>query len=266
MARKKEEEVKQGLDEWMGTFSDMMTLLMCFFVMLFSMSTIDAAKYDAVADSFQQTISIFKAGAQAIGDGILISNGVSQLNQLDEYINSTGKVAESDSDSLEFEENAQGKSSAEAAQALDEKYKELLEKMKDGKATAEDVEELMGAMAALEIAEALAGIDKEKLAELLDKLEKGEDSGVTIEELLGAMAELELAEALAGIDDEKLAELLAEMLAEQEKGEDSSMTLEELLEALAGLAKEEAMAGIEEDKMAMSESLAELIAESVSEK
>ena len=45
MAKKKQEEVKKGLDEWMGTFSDMMTLLMCFFVMLFSMSTIDAAKF-----------------------------------------------------------------------------------------------------------------------------------------------------------------------------------------------------------------------------
>ena len=40
MAKKKPEEVKKGLDEWMGTFSDMMTLLMCFFVMLFAMSNV----------------------------------------------------------------------------------------------------------------------------------------------------------------------------------------------------------------------------------
>ena len=32
------------------------------------------------------TFNIFDAGATAIGDGILISNGVSQLNELDEYI------------------------------------------------------------------------------------------------------------------------------------------------------------------------------------
>ena len=72
MAKKKEEEVKKGLDEWMGTFSDMMTLLMCFFVMLFAMSSVDAAKFEAVANSFQSTFSIFKGGAQAIGDGILV--------------------------------------------------------------------------------------------------------------------------------------------------------------------------------------------------
>ena len=105
MAKKKEEEVKKGLDEWMGTFSDMMTLLMCFFVMLFAMSSVDAAKFEAVANSFQSTFSIFKGGAQAIGDGILVSNGVSQLNQLDEYINSTGKTADSESDTVDFKED-----------------------------------------------------------------------------------------------------------------------------------------------------------------
>lgn len=260
MARKKEEEVKQGLAEWMGTFSDMMTLLMCFFVMLFSMSTIDAAKYDAVADSFQQTFSIFKAGAQAIGDGILISNGVSQLNQLDEYINSTGRVAESDSDSAELEENAKGQTSAEAAKALDEKYKELLEKMEDGKATVEDVDKLMEALAAMELADALAGIDTQKLAELLDKLEKGENSDMSIEELLEALANMQLAEAVESVDAEALKELLDKL----EKG-DEGMTLEELLEALAMLEQKELLAGLEADKMAMSESLAELISESVHE-
>ena len=64
-----------------------------------------AAKYDDVAQSFQQTVSIFKGGAKAIGDGILVSNGVSQLNMLDEYINSTGKVAESETEELDFEDD-----------------------------------------------------------------------------------------------------------------------------------------------------------------
>ena len=129
MARKKQEEVKQGLPEWQATFSDMMTLLMCFFVMLFSMSSIDAAKFDEVAQSFQQTISIFKGGAQAIGDGILISNGVSQLNQLDEFFNTTGKVAQSNTDELDFKENAQGMK--ELAEKLEVTSKEVVT-FKDG--------------------------------------------------------------------------------------------------------------------------------------
>lgn len=99
MAKKKEEfKLPPGTPApWMSTFSDMMTLLMCFFVLLFSMSEVDAAKFEEVAKSFQSTISIFRAGSKAVGDGILVSNGVSQLNMLDEYVNSSGKTAEADS-------------------------------------------------------------------------------------------------------------------------------------------------------------------------
>ncbi len=95
MAKKKEEfKLPPGTPApWMSTFSDMMTLLMCFFVLLFSMSEVDAAKFEDVVKSFQSTVSIFRAGSKAVGDGILISNGVSQLNMLDEYINSSGKTA-----------------------------------------------------------------------------------------------------------------------------------------------------------------------------
>lgn len=153
MAKKKKEEfsLPPGTPApWMSTFSDMMTLLMCFFVMLFSMSSIDAAKYEEVAQSFQQTISIFKGGAKAIGDGILVSNGVSQLNQLDEYFNTSGKTAESDSDEIDFKENAQGMDKlAEKLGATKEEMEELQksianleeEKMKLSEETAEKIEE-----------------------------------------------------------------------------------------------------------------------------
>ena len=86
MARqKKTEEPPKGAPAWQSTFADLMNLLLCFFVLLYSMSTIDAEKFDLIAASFNQTFSIFSAGATAIGDGILISNGVSQLNELDQY-------------------------------------------------------------------------------------------------------------------------------------------------------------------------------------
>ena len=94
MAKKKQEEAPKGSPAWMATFSDLMNLLLCFFVLLFSMSSIDASKFEQVVASFNETFSVFSGGATAIGDGILISNGVSQLNELDEYINSTGKMDE----------------------------------------------------------------------------------------------------------------------------------------------------------------------------
>ena len=94
MAKRKEDPPPAGSPAWMSTFGDLMNLLLCFFVLLFSMSTVDAQKFELIAASFSQTFSIFQAGSTAIGDGLLISNGVSQLNQLDEYFNSTGKSAE----------------------------------------------------------------------------------------------------------------------------------------------------------------------------
>ena len=105
MARKKKDEGGGGgSPAWMATFSDLMNLLLCFFVLLFSMSTMDAQKLQQVAASFNQSFSILPGGATAIGDGILISNGVSQLNELDDYINSTGKAADSDTEVNDLEE------------------------------------------------------------------------------------------------------------------------------------------------------------------
>ena len=104
MAKRKPEEPKPGAPAWQCTFADLMNLLLCFFVLLFSMSTVDAQKFQMIAASFSETFSIFDAGATAIGDGVLISNGVSQLNELDQYINSTGKTAESDVDANEIDE------------------------------------------------------------------------------------------------------------------------------------------------------------------
>ena len=69
----------------MNTFADLMNLLLCFFVLLFSMSTVDAEKFEKMVASFQNTFSILPNGGSSIGDGTLISSGVSQLEMLDSY-------------------------------------------------------------------------------------------------------------------------------------------------------------------------------------
>lgn len=130
MAKKKPEEPPKGSPAWMATFSDLMNLLLCFFVMLFSMSTVDAQKFEQLAASFNQTFSIFSAGAMAIGDGVMIGMGVSQLNELDDYINSTGKSPEGDmmpeelQDAVEVIEEAKLKESEELAERIEEVLEE----------------------------------------------------------------------------------------------------------------------------------------------
>lgn len=42
-----------GAPKWMVTYSDMVTLILVFFILLFSMSQIDMVKFEAVSDSFR---------------------------------------------------------------------------------------------------------------------------------------------------------------------------------------------------------------------
>ena len=53
--KKQTEQVEEGLPIWMGTFADMMTLLFAFFVLLFSMATIDPVKVSAMQDAMVET-------------------------------------------------------------------------------------------------------------------------------------------------------------------------------------------------------------------
>lgn len=109
MARKKKEEGGGGGSPgWMATFSDLMNLLLCFFVLLFSMSSVDAAKFEAVVASLQSSFSILPAGGSSIGDAGMISSGISQLENLDIYINpeatSSDGEADDDGEQEELEE------------------------------------------------------------------------------------------------------------------------------------------------------------------
>ncbi len=129
MARKPEEPPK-GAPAWQCTFADLMNLLLCFFVLLFSMSTVDAQKFELVAASFSQTFSIFTAGSTTIGEGSMIGNGVSQLPELDNFINNVGQQAENtpemeELDDIQNKVKEEGlKQSEELAEKVEEAVKE----------------------------------------------------------------------------------------------------------------------------------------------
>ena len=53
--RKLEEPHEEGSPAWMNTYGDMVTLLLAFFVLLFSFSTIDAEKWQDIVESFSGT-------------------------------------------------------------------------------------------------------------------------------------------------------------------------------------------------------------------
>lgn len=59
---KKCPECKAGAPEYMLTYGDLVTLLMCFFVLLFAMSSTDAQKFEALMVSFQGSAGILPGG------------------------------------------------------------------------------------------------------------------------------------------------------------------------------------------------------------
>jgi len=63
MARKRPvEEPPAGAPAWMATYGDMVTLLLCFFVLLFSFATLDVQKFKAIAVSMNGSLGVLDSG------------------------------------------------------------------------------------------------------------------------------------------------------------------------------------------------------------
>ena len=65
-----------GLPPWMATFADLMSLLMCFFVLLLSFATIDAVRFKKMAESMKDAF-----GVQREIPAVEIVKGVSVIKQ-----------------------------------------------------------------------------------------------------------------------------------------------------------------------------------------
>ena len=130
MAKRGQDEPKKGSPEWMTTFSDLMNLLLTFFVLLFSMSSVDVEQFELVVASLQSSFSILPSGGASIGEGMMVSSGVSQLPMLDIYYNemaNTQAEAEQEGEKElkeEYQENALAESEemAEHIEKLAEQY------------------------------------------------------------------------------------------------------------------------------------------------
>lgn len=95
MAKKKEKPAEEGSPAWMATFSDLMNLLLCFFVLLFASSTQDAEKIMRIVNSFNpQSYSILESGAVSLSEGQIISGGVTQLPGIDSFLEYIGVSVE----------------------------------------------------------------------------------------------------------------------------------------------------------------------------
>jgi len=60
--KRTEESSTGGAAPWMNTYADMVTLLLCFFVLLFSFATIDVQKFEAIIQSLQGSLGVLDSG------------------------------------------------------------------------------------------------------------------------------------------------------------------------------------------------------------
>ncbi len=127
MAKKKKAEAPKGSPAWMSTFSDLMNLLLCFFVLLFSMSSVSEEKFQMVIASLQSKVSIFEQGGLNIGEGEMVGGGIRQLEFLDTYYN---ELANSKSEE-DFDEDGES--------TVKEQYEE--QALAESEAIAEEVQE-----------------------------------------------------------------------------------------------------------------------------
>lgn len=95
MAKRKEQPPEEGSPAWMATFSDLMNLLLCFFVLLFASSTMDEGKIQRIAASFDNiTFNVLNDGSVSLVDGELMSGGVTQLPDINSVLTEAGKNVE----------------------------------------------------------------------------------------------------------------------------------------------------------------------------
>jgi chemotaxis protein MotB len=94
MARKKE-QAPEGAPEWMATYSDMVTLLLTFFILLFSLSTVDKNKFTEIAASLATSLISMNGGdsiLQYSGNSIIaldfstIKSAEAQAKEHEKYI------------------------------------------------------------------------------------------------------------------------------------------------------------------------------------
>src|SRR5579863_9976801 len=57
MARKKKVQAKENAERWLLTYADLITLLMVFFVLLYSMSTTDSRKYEDLTGALKKAFN-----------------------------------------------------------------------------------------------------------------------------------------------------------------------------------------------------------------
>lgn len=91
-----DDEDDVGGNEWLATYGDLVTLLLCFFVLLYSMSTIDVQKFKTLVDSMQRIGMVSEKGSimPSTGDSIASMDAIIDKKQDETIYSQVKKVVE----------------------------------------------------------------------------------------------------------------------------------------------------------------------------
>lgn len=160
-----------GLPPWLATFADLMSLLMCFFVLLLSFATVDAVRFKKMAESMKDAFGVQREiPANEIVKGVSVikqewSPSITEPSVINEIRQQTSEVEQ---EHLKMKE---GEAETESADALDKETREALDREAAAKAALEQLQkELEHQLEELELA-----LEKE-IDEDLVTLERSESS------------------------------------------------------------------------------------------
>lgn len=100
--RNKQSNNDNGSPAWMTTFGDMMTLLLVFFVLLYSFSVMDVAKFKAFISSLKSQLGVMEGGKTIVSEDIVArgstgqqfnpsrQNFASLMGEMNQYIEKKG--------------------------------------------------------------------------------------------------------------------------------------------------------------------------------
>jgi chemotaxis protein MotB len=103
MAKKCKCECEECMPAWLATFGDLMSLLLCFFVLLLSMSTMDAKKIKEAIGSLAGALSVLEGGTQTE----VSRNRIQQATPVEQQDETTDAVNRMSSAVIEYNEVAQ---------------------------------------------------------------------------------------------------------------------------------------------------------------
>lgn len=230
---------EEGLPPWLATFADLMSLLMCFFVLLLSFAEVDAQRFKKMAESMKDAFGVQREvpvldvvmGTSVIKQEFSPS-AVSEPSPIDEVRQQTTDV---EKELLDVADKK--KSEGEDTNELSAKMEQLQEKLEEAEKVIEEL------------------VDPEKLAELKKAIQELQaELEKTKQELQTKVDKLlEKIEAMEKVVEEQRAEL--EQVAEPEKLAEFEKAMQELKEELEKITsdKQTELDATEQEKIEMAQ-------------